>query len=144
MMKILKMLVAVVLLCMIVTTMAQDLETDSYSYQANPTCEVKISIKGDALLTEPITYSLTYQGAVPTVGTVAAGASAQLRLPVSRQWYSLTIERDAADEGLYTISTGCGGFNAQAVNAPAPILNEDQWAAARAKLSQFLKSLNAR
>jgi hypothetical protein len=135
-MKTLKIWVALLMLCIIVPTMAQ--AVDSYAYQANPRCEVKITLKTLDTV-DPLTYRLTYAGAASKEGTLGPNETVDLLLPLSSQWYQLFIERGDAEQALYTLEsqTNCNGFSASGIKAPPPVLNETQWAAARDKLKRF-------
>jgi hypothetical protein len=142
MMKTLKILIAIALVCIMGSALAQSQSTDSYAYQANPSCEFKITVSNPAT-SDALTYRLTFNLATPTQGTVDPGTSVKLRLPKSSQWYELFIEHTSGDDGLYTIETGCDTSGAATIAAPNPVITESQWATAQERLKTFIQQINA-
>jgi len=140
-MKILKRILALVLLCAAVPTLAQEARgVDKYSYEANPGCQIKISVQAGATK-YTINYSVSFNGAPTSVqGTVDPNGLGDVLLPASRQWYNLSVDRAEADKDLYAVKVGCdtaGGTSG--VLAPTPILTLDQWNSAQQLLTTFVQ-----
>lgn len=141
-MKTLKILIAMALLFMLGSTLAQGQTTDSYAYQADPNCDFKITVNNPAT-SDALSYRLTFNLATPTEGTVAPGKSVKMQLPKSSQWYEVFVTHTSGDKGLYTIKTGCDTSGAPTVSAPEPVITESEWAATQETLKAFIQSLHA-
>jgi hypothetical protein len=143
-MKTLKLLIAMVLLCMVAPTIAQDQGVDNYVYQASLQCPLKITLRTGEL-SQPITYRLSYHGAKkPTEGAVEKNGVVEMRLPVTHQWYDVSIGRAEIDKTAYTLEVGQGCASLSAAEAPAPVLSEDKFVAAMTKLTAFIHLIHSR
>lgn len=84
--------------------LAQD-AADVYFFQANTLCTFKIAVAGGTS-EAPLTATLRLGDAVEQQAVIDPGQSVELRLPLSNQWYVLTVAFSEADRDRYTLDTG--------------------------------------